>query len=125
MKMEKLTENLKEAKMTSFPKEQRNKLIIIIGIMILVNYVLSSFQTSSSAVHLDGTIASSDEVRQATIKTLLISINILGFIIGSLLNFIPFKGLSYSKRYLRTSLLTIIGIHMLFFLLGSLSLIFK
>lgn len=50
-------------------------------------------------------------------------INLLGFIIGIPFGFIPFKEYSYRKRYLRSSLIVILVVQLLFFI-GNVLVIF-
>ncbi len=38
----------------------------------------------------------------------LFGINLIGFLLGTIVALIPYKGLSYSQKYLRASLLTIL-----------------
>jgi len=45
---------------------------------------------------------------QAILISNLVGFNILGFLIGALVALIPYKGLSYKQKYLRSSLLTIL-----------------
>ena len=37
----------------------------------------------------------------------LVGVNLIGFILGSIVALLPYKGLGYNKKYLRASLLTI------------------
>ncbi len=47
----------------------------------------------------------------AALTTNLLAINILGFVIGLLLATFPYKGLTFQKKYLRSSLLVILCLH--------------
>ena len=96
----------------------RNKLLIYIAILSLVNFVISSLPDDRDITHLDRTTASADEVQSATVWTLLVTLPVLGFLLGTLGSLIPYRGWSYGQKYLGVSLLCIIGIHALL-LLGS------
>lgn len=50
-------------------------------------------------------------------KTFLIGIPFLGFVLGLIVAIIPYKGLGYDKKYLRSSLLTIYVLHFLIVIL--------
>ena len=94
----------------SFPSEQRNKLIIYIGILMLVNIVLATSIRPEPAQHLDGSMATEQEYRSAALMTLTLTSVLLGCLIGLLVALVPFRGLRYGQKYLRAALLSILGI---------------
>jgi len=77
------------------------------------------------ATHLSGRSATSSEIRQATITTMIFGIPMIGFLIGFIVSLLPYKGRSYWKKYLRASLLSILSIYILLFLLKVIILIKK
>ena len=102
---------------TMLLKSRIKRLIIYIGIMIIINFLMSILVKNGEARHLTGDIATAEEIRTATLSTLLVGITIFGFLIGSIVSFIPYKELKYRKKYLYFSLISIIGIHFLVFIL--------
>jgi hypothetical protein len=72
-------------------KQRNNRLLIYTGLFIAINLIMSGLVKTGQAVHLDGQIATGNEVRKSTLVTLLIALPILGFILGSLLSLIPYK----------------------------------
>lgn len=92
-----------------YSKEEREKHIwIIIILSAIIILLVSIFNTGG--VNLAGSYVDPKEVIIATIKTLIISIPIFGFIIGSLIALFPYKGLEYKQKILRASILSIIVI---------------
>lgn len=108
-----------------FPKDKRNKWIIYIGILAILTFLLSSIWGTGQGQHLDGSAATFNEIRIATLKTLFLNIPILGFVLGAILSFIPFKGASYKQKYLRTSLLITLIFEASFFVLSLASSIYE
>lgn len=94
-------------------KSKINRLILYIVILIIVNFILSIFLKNGEARHLTGESATAEEIKKALLITLLFGITILGFLIGSIASFIPYKELKYRDKYLYFSLISIIGIHFL------------
>ena len=107
-----------------FPKNKRNKWIIYIVILAILTLLLSSIFGTGEGQHLDGSAATFNETRIATLRTLFLNIPIFGFVLGTILSFIPFKGASYKQKYLRTSLLITLIIEAFFFVLSLASSIY-
>ncbi len=99
-----------------FTKQQKYKLCYAVIVAMILNYLLSPITGVNSAEHLDGTIASPNEIMQAFISTLLFGIPVLGLIIGALLSFIPFKNMKYKDKYIYFSLLSVLGINVMMIL---------
>ena len=97
---------------------KRNNWIIYIVILTIVNYTISTMVDSSGARHLTGEGVSPNEYKEASIKTMLWGVPIIGLILALIINIIPYKKFNYKQRYLRTALLTILTIHGVFLLLG-------
>jgi hypothetical protein len=97
----------------SFTNELRNKFIIYIGILMLVNIVLTTSVRMDPAQHLDGSTATEREIRSAALMTLTLTSVLIGSIVGLLVALFPFRGLRYGQKYLRASLLSILGIEAL------------
>lgn len=98
-----------------YTARQRNRHLMTIAVLIVVTYVFSAFINQGS-VNMAGEYVDKQTVNAAVLKTLLIAVPILSFILGALFAFIPYKKLSYKKKYLRASLLTIIVINSLMLL---------
>jgi len=102
-----------------FTAAERNKLIILIGIVCLLNLVIALSVEPAPARHLDGSMASKEEVRSGVFMTLLVTFTLSGALLGFLVAAIPFRGLRYKQRYLRAFLLSLLSLHSLW-LLGNL-----
>jgi hypothetical protein len=111
--------NSMSADPVGFTPVERNKLIIFIGIVCLLNLVIAVSVEPAPARHLDGSMASKEEVRSAAVMTLLVTFTLLGALLGFLVAAIPFRGLRYKQRYLRAFLLSLLFLHGLW-LLGNL-----
>jgi len=73
-----------------------------IGILIIVNTLLFGLLIKGIGTFTDNFLTA--------LNGNLIGYNILGFILGSIVALLPYKGLPYKKKYLRASLLTIMAI---------------
>jgi len=95
-----------------YTTQARNRhLVIIVGLAVLI-YALTAFLNQGS-VNMAGEYINPKQVNQAVLISLFISFPILGFVLGALGAFIPFKGLNYRQKYLRASLISIIIIYAL------------
>jgi hypothetical protein len=79
-------------------------ILAVLGVLI---FALTSL-LNRGATNLAGEYVDRQSVNLATLSTLLFSIPILGFILGTLVSLIPYRGLTYKQKYLRSSLMTII-----------------
>ena len=86
---------------------------MIIAVLSVLTFALTSI-LNRGAVNLAGEFVDRQSVNQAALTTLLFSIPILGFILGTLVSLIPYRGLTYQQKYLRSSLMTIIVIDTIF-----------
>ena len=96
----------------------RNKLIIYILSLMIINFTISTLGDSKYARDIEGHGVSPKEYKEASIKTMLWGIPILSAIIALVLNFIPFKKFSYRQKFLRTWLITMLTIHVGFLSAG-------
>ena len=86
-------------------KEDRNKhLKIIIGLIILNTILFGVIVKNPKSM---------TENMLTALNANLIGFNILGFLIGAVVSIFPYKELSYKKKYLRSSLLTIMILQIL------------
>lgn len=85
-------------------KDQKKYLLRILG-LIIINTILYGLLVKSSRSMTDTFLA--------VLNANLIGFNILGFIIGTIVAVIPYKGLPYKKKYLRSSLLTILTLQII------------
>lgn len=83
-------------------KSDRRKYLRRIGILIIINTFLFGLLIKG--------IGSFTDTLLTALSANLIGYNIFGFILGSILALLPYKGLPYLKKYLRASLLTILTI---------------
>ena len=86
-------------------------LSLIIGLLVL-DILLFNLLPETPAYNLDGTLASSEEVQEASLTALLISFPLLSAILVLFLALIPFKGLTYKRKYprvLRVILVVVYG----------------
>ena len=80
-------------------KDDRKKnLKIIIG-LIIINTILFGIIVKNPKSITDNLLTA--------LNANLIGFNVLGFLIGAIVSIFPYKELSYKKKYLRSSLLTI------------------
>ncbi len=87
-------------------KTQKRKYLSRIGILIVINTIGFAILAN------DGTTMS--DRFWTSLNANLIGFNIVGFILGAIVALFPYKGLTYKKKYLRSSLLTILTIQALF-----------
>ena len=92
-----------------YTNEQRNKHFWIIAILSVIIFAITSI-FNRGAVNLAGEYVDQKRVNSATLTTIVFIIPITGFFLGTLVTLIPYKGLTYKQKYLRSSLLTIIVI---------------
>lgn len=103
----------------------RNKLIIYIGILALANYLITEMYRGGKRIeHLDGSVATGNEVQRATLMTLFITIPVTGFILGALVALFPYHRWTYSQKYLGASLWCILVIQGTLLTLSLVSLTF-
>lgn len=79
-------------------KVGRKKTLVRIGGLIIFNTIMF-------AVFIKGRGFTDNLL--TSLNANLIGFNIVGFILGTIVAIFPYKGLSYNKKYLRASLLTI------------------
>jgi hypothetical protein len=80
-------------------KKDRKKYLIRIGGLIIFNTIMFAVFIQGRGF-VDNLLTS--------LNANLIGFNIVGFIFGTIVAVFPYKGLPYSKKYLRASLLTIL-----------------
>lgn len=117
--------NEREGTAPSFPSAERNKLIIYIGILLLLNIVITTSAAPDTARHLNGSAATAREIRDAIIPTLVFTTTVIGFVLGTIVALFPYKGLSYGRKYLRASLLSVLGLHTIFLALSIIGLLMR
>lgn len=84
-------------------------IILLIVANIVINQMLpleKFFPTES-----DGSSLGADAMRTGNIVNILIVVPIIGFIIGALLSFIPFKAIPYKGKILRFSIIVILVLY--------------
>ncbi|WP_375561778.1 hypothetical protein ACE193_04285 [Bernardetia sp. OM2101] len=86
-------------------KSDKKKYVVRILILIVLNTILFGLL-------IKGQRSMTDNFMSALIAN-LIGFNIIGFMLGVIVALFPFKGLSYKKRYLRASLLTILTLQII------------
>ena len=99
-----------DSEITEIDKEQKLKddrkkyLKIIIG-LIIINTILFGIIVKNPKSITDNLLTA--------LNANLIGFNVLGFLIGAIVSIFPYKELSYKKKYLRSSLLTIMILQIL------------
>ena len=99
----------------------RNKLLLYVGIMIVLNFLLHTIIHSGPIFNSDG----SNEFIIGLSKTILIGMPMTGCIIGLLLSFIPFKNLIYFKKLILATLSSTFILSVIYFILGLAGQVFK
>jgi hypothetical protein len=102
----------------SLKKNEMKILYYNLGLIIL-NIVLSLIASATNTYQGDGQGPSV----LTQVLSMEIAIFIFGFIGGSVVSTIPFRTLPYSKKYLRSSLITIFVLNVLFLIIVIRSLI--
>ncbi len=108
-----------------FPDQERNKLIIYIGIMMLLNVLIATSIEPVDARRFDGSHVSVREYRAAALKTLLLTSVLIGAVAGALVACLPYRGLAYKQKYMRSFLLATLTIHVLVFAYSSFGLLMR
>lgn len=101
-----------------FPSEQRNKYIIYIGILIVLNIALSNMIEPGEAQRFDGSEVSIREARSSAIRHFTIGTVIFGALLGLVVALLPYRGLKYGKKYVRAFLLSMLGLELLWLLVA-------
>ncbi len=79
-------------------KFERKKTLIKIGMLILFNTIMFVILIKNRDFW---------DKLSTSLNANLIGFNMAGFLLGAIVAIFPYKGLSYNKKYLRASLLTI------------------
>ncbi len=86
-------------------KNDRIKYLKIIIVLIIINTILFGIIVKNPKSITDNLLTA--------LNANLIGFNVLGFLIGAIVALFPYKELSYKKKYLRSSLLTIMILQIL------------
>ncbi|MEZ4935027.1 MAG: hypothetical protein R2788_23210 [Saprospiraceae bacterium] len=126
MKEEIILDDIIADKEPSFSKRTNLIIIGIIVFLAILNITIMVFilPPKVGVQNLDGTLATTAEYHSSIIKTSLLNLPIIGFLLGALFSFIPYKRIGYGKKYIRFSLIIILTINTLFFLGSVLNLAF-
>lgn len=100
-----------------FPAQKRNRLALIFALLILANTLLVLAEPPGSTTNLAGDTVSGWKLKYSVILGLILGYTLLGCLLATLINLIPYKGMRYGQKYLRTALITVIGLQVSFFLL--------
>jgi hypothetical protein len=88
-------------------KRTQKKLMIVISVLIVVN-------TTLFTLFIPG--RDYGEKLKASIGANLVGYNLVGLLLGTLVALLPYKGLNYSRKYLRASLLSIFVLQAIMFI---------
>ena len=101
------------------------KLILSIILISMISVVCVYFTEMPDNVHrnLDGTFASSAELKMMSYRGILLSMPMLGLILGSTISIIPFKRLGYKQKWKRFVLVSILVFAFISFLSVTITLI--
>lgn len=97
-------------------KNKITRLLLICGILILVNYFLLSVNDDIVIRNLDGTIVQRHQMNALNLRMLFINIPLIGLFLSLIFSFIPYKKLSWSKKYFPVSFLIMIFFYSLLIL---------
>jgi hypothetical protein len=97
---------------------KERKLFYYVLVVTIINIVLWFIAGSTNTTY------SGQDTGQSLLSKLVVlygGVIIGGFILGAFVNLIPFKGLSFGQKYIRSSLLSILGLSvlLLIFIIGS------
>ncbi|OFY83035.1 MAG: hypothetical protein A3F72_18725 [Bacteroidetes bacterium RIFCSPLOWO2_12_FULL_35_15] len=109
--------NVKNKSLESIPKGKIRRLLIYSISILFINITLSIVQPTGTTTNLQGQVVSSAGVKQALITTLIVTITAFGFILGLILSLFPYKELSYKKKYLGASLISILALQLFYLLM--------
>lgn len=88
-------------------------IIILIVIHLILNQMIPL--ENLMLIKSDGSISTVDDFRKMNIWNIVLKLPIVGFALGSILSFIPFKKIHYKRKWLRFSLLVILVLYLLKF----------
>jgi len=100
------------------------KLLIYAGITTVVMFIFSLKGSENVIYHLDGTVATSREVKSSTLLTLFFSFPLFSFFLALVFSLIPYKGWLYSEKIIPTTLIILITLESLLILFKLLSFLF-
>lgn len=99
--------------------DTHKKQFIAVVILAVLNLLVANAAGGDGQTLEGHTItARSSEMRSATLRTLFFGIQLISFVIGSLLAAIPYKGRAYVEKWVTVSLGIAVGLQASFFLLG-------
>lgn len=89
------------------------KIGVLVIVLIIINLILNQMipLEEYSLIKSDGSTTTIDEMRKTNIINTVLIVPLSGFVLGSILSFIPFNKLQYTRKYLRFSLLIIVVLY--------------
>ncbi|UOR05126.1 hypothetical protein MUN82_19585 [Hymenobacter aerilatus] len=100
------------------------KQLIVLAILAVSNLLISNLTVGDGRTLEGHTLtAGSPEMRKSIISTLFFGIQLISFIVGALVAAIPYKGISYSVKWITVSLGIAIVVQATFFLIGIIKLL--
>jgi hypothetical protein len=100
-----------------FGSRQRNRLLILIVVLLLIDLVLTELTDTGEARHLTGELATASEIKNANRLSLLAGIPMISLFLALIVAVMPYKNLVYSRKYFRAFLITLLTMYGLYFLL--------
>ena len=96
--------------------DKKKKHLLTIAGLTLFNIVIYNLFIKTGGYDIDGQFIPYDFNRllKSSLTTFLFGLPILAFIIGTLVALIPYKNLSYGKKYFRSSIVSLLSINGLF-----------
>ncbi len=86
------------------------KLLILAGITSILTYVAATINTPAVIYNLDGSKATSKEIKASIISSTLLIFPAISFFLGLILALVPFKGWKYVEKIIPAGLIVLIGI---------------
>lgn len=101
--------------MTNGYKNKKKYYLIIIG-LIIFNLIIYNLFVKNGGYNMKGNYLPYDRslALKSSLITFLISLPIFSFILGTVFAIIPYKKLSYAKKYIRSTTLTLLVMNALF-----------
>ena len=98
----------------------------IIVLLILIDIIIG-ISAGGHGYDAEGNFvkAHSYEMKRAIIVTCVFTFQFIGFVIGLVISLFLHKGLKYSQKYLKASLISIIGLHSICILISIYNIFFR
>lgn len=97
--------------------KKTKRLVVFLVSIVFINITLAIVEPTGTTTDLTGTVVSPSDTKNAVVRLVIIGITVIGFLLGTIVSTIPYKKLSYQKKYLPASLICIFGLQVIFLIL--------